>query len=466
MELKPYELLDTTLMIWRQSETMLKYPFLAYLGFRYVARPIFNREETEKNSINRFALLQAGWGLSPPEELRAIRYSLQAQLESVGGATEAAKQKAPVVWFDWTAPSVLIKAFGVESICTSMFSKIPNFLGSDCTIEHLEAAENEGVSSDMCSMTRLPIGAYILNQLPEPFAFISTGHPCDSGRSSNQILNYLCGRDVPVFATDSPYATGEAGVDQYTRDLWDMVRFLEKHLGKKMDWDRLKELVEEVNQFNHYLKETAEMHRNVPSPGLGFVSLIYTWPLRLFAPGSPEGTQYAKALYDISRERIGKKSRKQAKKEKIRVIITGPPVIFTDFYRWMEKEFGAYVVADYLVQTVNPEIDTSSEEAMIRGIAQDNMLLGMARQSHGPVELIAEDLESIIDAYAADCIISYGNIACKHKNGVPKIFKDICNKSGLPSLLMKTDLFDKRVNSEEEIKRQIRDFFIDNGLVK
>ncbi len=99
------------------------------------------------------------------------------------------------------------------------------------------------------------------------------------------------------------------------------------------------------------------------------------------------------------------------------------------------------------------------------GGALDNMLLGMARQSHGPVELIADDLEGIIDAYSADCIISYGNIACKHKNGVPKIFKDICNKSGLPSLLMKTDLFDKRINSEEEIKQQISDFFIDSGLV-
>jgi benzoyl-CoA reductase/2-hydroxyglutaryl-CoA dehydratase subunit BcrC/BadD/HgdB len=465
MPLKPYELLDTTLLIWKQSQTILKYPFLAYLGFRYIARPLFGGEETEKNKVNRFALLQAGGGLSPPEELRAMRHSLQAQIASVGGATEAAKQNEPVVWFDWTAPSVLIKAFGVESICTSMFSKIPNFMGSDCTTDHLEAAENEGVSPDMCSMTRLPIGAYILNQLPEPHAFISTGHPCDSGRSSNQILNYLCGKDVPVFASDSPYDRGESGIAQYTRDVWEMVKFLEKHLGRPMDWDRLKALVDEMNLFNHYLKETAEMHRNVPSPGLGFASLTYTWPLRLFAPGAPEGTKYAKALYDISRDRIGKKSQKRAKKEKIRVIITGPPVIFTDFYRWMEKEFGAYVVADYLVQTVNPEIDTSSEEAMIRGIALDNMLLGMARQSHGPVELIADDLEGIIDAYSADCIISYGNIACKHKNGVPKIFKDICNKSGLPSLLMKTDLFDKRINSEEEIKQQISDFFIDSGLV-
>jgi len=50
MELKPYELLDNTILIWRQSQTLLKYPFLAYLGFRYIARPIFNRPETEKKN--------------------------------------------------------------------------------------------------------------------------------------------------------------------------------------------------------------------------------------------------------------------------------------------------------------------------------------------------------------------------------------------------------------------------------
>ncbi len=472
MELKQYQVLDTVLAGWKMGCKFQKHPYLYYFLLRYFAHPLQFEKQVKWNGkfgiylSPRFALLTAGGGLSSPEELKSSGHALKAMIESVSGALNAARNNKPVIWFDYTVPSVLIKAFEVESICTSMFAKIVNILEPYGTKVHLEAAENEGITSDMCSMTRIPIGAYILKQLPEPFALISTGHPCDSGRSSNQILDYISGKNVPVFSADTSYERDAHAIDNYTQSIWGMVRFLEKLLNKKMNWDKLRSLVEELNRFNHYLREVTELHRSVPSPGLGWISLEAIWPLRLFGVGSPHASEFAKELYQISKDRVTKKKGKQAKKEKIRVIITGPPVYFTDFYRWMEKEFGAYVVADYLVQTVHPEIDTSSEEAIIRGIAIDNINLGMTRQSHGPVELIIDDLEGIIDAYSADCIISFGNVACKHKNGVPEIFRAVCRKSGLPHLLMATDLFDERENSEEEIKKQISEFFKNSGLTK
>ena len=80
------------------------------------------------------------------------------------------------------------------------------------------------------------------------------------------------------------------------------------------------------------------------------------------------------------------------------------------------------------------------------------------------VEFIIEDIENLIDEYSPDCLIFCGNIHCKHKKSVPKIIKDTCKTSGVPTLNMSLDLFDPRVNSEETIKKQIKDFFINNGL--
>ena len=461
MEAVSYDYLDNVVNIWRFGRKLTKHPYLAYFNIKYFAPPMiklnfFNRAEL------KFAFESIGQGLLSPQELKAMYYCLDALVESVGGVLAAARNNEPVVWFDYTVPSIILNAFGVASICTSMVSKTPNYLGADCLIEHFEAAENAGVSSEICSMTRLPLGAVLMNQMPKPVALLTTAQPCDSGRTVSQMLDYLA--DAPSFVIDSIYDKDEESIGHYSADIMAMIEFLEKILGRKLDWDKLKTHVEELNLFNYYLREVSQMHRAIPSPGLGFIFLESSWPLRLFASGYPSATKFGKTIYDIGKQRITKDLHKRKKEEKIRVMISGAPMYFMDIYLWMQKEFHAYVVADYLVQTANPEIDTSTRESMIRGLTIDNLHLGMLRQSHGPVEFIIEDIENLIDEYSPDCLIFCGNIHCKHKKSVPKIINDTCKKTGVPTLNMSLDLFDPRANSEDTIKKQIKDFFINNGL--
>ncbi len=463
LEKKQGEYLQYTVNLWDAARKVTGKPYKAYFILRYLSYYLLKFNLVDKN-VYKFAFESIGGGMLSVKELKALHFCLDAIVESVGGALTAATKNKPVVWFDYTVPSIILNAFGVNSICTSMMSKSPNFVGLDCLYEHFEAAENAGINSSVCSMTRLPLGAALLNELPKPAALVSTAQPCDSGRTVSQILDYVA--DAPSFTLDSTYGKDEESITHYSNNLLEMIAFLEKVLNKKMDWDRLKNLVKELNQFNYYLKEVTEMHRSIPSPGLGFIFLEASWPLRLYASGYKSSTLYAKTVYDLGKERITKQKAKRSKKEKIRVMLSGAPTYFMDMYKWMQKEFGAYVVADYLVQTQNPEIDISSKESMIRGIAIDNLHLGMLRQSHGPVEFIIDDIEGIIDEYSPDCIIFCGNIHCKHKKSVPKIIKDSCKKSGIPTLNMSLDLFDPRVNTEEDIKSQIKEFFINNRLVK
>lgn len=461
MEAVSYDYLDNVVNVWNLGRKLTRHPYLAYLNIKYVAPPLiklnfFNRAEL------KFAFESIGQGLLSPQELKAMHYCLDALVESVGAALEAAAKNEPVVWYDYTVPSIILNAFGAAGICTSMVSKTPSYLGLDCLVDHFEAAENAGVSSEICSMTRLPLGAVLMNQMPKPAALLTTAQPCDSGRTVSQMLDYLA--DAPSFTIDSIYDKDEESIAHYSANLFDMIQFLQKVLNRKLDWDRLKMFVDELNMFNYYLREVSQMHRAIPSPGLGFIFLESSWPLRLFAAGYPSATKFGETIYEIGKRRITKDVEKRKKKEKIRVMISGAPTYFMDIYQWMQKEFDAYVVADYLVQTANPEIDTSTRESLIRGIAIDNLHLGMLRQSHGPVEFIIEDIENLIDEYSPDCLIFCGNIHCKHKKSVPKIIKDTCRTSGVPTLNMSLDLFDPRVNSEEAIKKQIKDFFINNGL--
>lgn len=462
MKLKPLGILRFSVNVWELLYKLLKFPNVVYLILRYIFYPQMFDKETRYNKYFRYGFMHIGSGLATPAELKTNRHLLRAILDSTGAAYRATLENKPVVLVDWPAPAEIVRAFGIDSMPPAIFMVIANNKTTDCASYHLETVENEGIASDLCSMNRIYLGAYYLDQLPSsPVALITTAHPCDSNVVANQILSYKM--DIPAFNMDTVYGKSEEALDNYEQNAWKLIEFLEKILKKKIDWDKLKYFAENLNQTNHYLNELTLMHRAIPAPGLIF-PLVRAWTIKLIHPGSPALTMHAKSLYDLARKRLRKHSKRLAKHEKIRVITWDMAVVHAELYIWMKDEFGAVVVTDYVGSTDSPMIDTSTKKSIVRGIARDKLYLGMVRQAHGTVVQVTEGLEKIIDEYEADCIIFNGHIGCKHNLAVQKIVKDTAKKSGLPVLYMAVDIFDKRPVPEKEIKRQIREFFISNGL--
>ncbi len=462
MKAKQYEILELTLKNWKMTFKMLQHPYLAYFFLRFALHPILFKKETKLNQLKRYGLLNLGGGLLTPKELKAAQYGLKPMMESIEGALYAAKNNKPVIWFDWAAPTAIMRAFDVEMIVPSIFNMLANYLGTDGSAYYAEAAEKEGISPDMCSGNKIAIGAYFLNQLPKPSAVVGAAHPCDSGRSQNQLFGYF--EDAPSFMVDTIYGRDEEAIEKNTQSTWALIRFLEKTMEKEIDWDKLKNIALEMNRFNHFFNEIMEMHRIIPSPRL-LIAVPRIFKMRQNVVGSPDATKMMEELYNIAKKRVAKNNNNMAKKENIRVIMVMPPMAFTELYMWMEKEFGAVVVSDYIGGSGYPEIDTSTEESIVRGITLENLHLGMTRQTHGPIEFTTEELERILEDYSGDCLIYNSHIACKQNLAADKIIKDICKKSKLPVLFLEVDIFDKRIATEEYIKRQIKDFFITNNLI-
>ncbi len=462
MRMKQYELLEITLKNWKMTNKMLQHPYIAYFFLRLVLHPLLFKKETKQNKLKRYGLLNLGGGLLSPKELKAAQYGLKPMMESIEGALKAAKDDKPVVWFDWAAPTAIIRAFDVEMIVPSIFNVLANYLGSDGSALYAEAAEKEGISQDMCSGNKIAMGAYFSNQLPKPLAIVGAAHPCDSGRSQNQLLGYI--EDAPSFMVDTIYGRDQESIEKNTQSTWALIRFLEKTTEKKLDWDKLKNISLEMNLFNHFFNEIMEMHRIIPSPRL-LITTTRIFKIRQNVVGSPDATKMMEELYNIAKKRLHQNHKKKVKKENIRVIMVMPPMAFTELYMWMEKEFGAVVVSDYIGGSGYPEIDTSTEESIVKGITLENLHLGMTRQTHGPIEFTTEELDRILDEYSGDCLIYNSHIACKQNLAADKIIKDICKKSGLPVLFLEVDIFDKRVASEEKIKKQIKEFFVNNHLI-
>jgi len=459
-KLKPYKLLKFN--INRRLNLlyyMLIFPRLCYV-LLFLARPFFEKKQNFFNRTWRYGILTFGGGLTQPKEMQAMRYGAKALRNSMKEALEAEKKGKPLVWVEWILNAEILEAFEAASFNTETLNLFGNTFGEEYPPMLIKEAEDYGIPIENCSAVKLSVGSYLLKQIPQPDLIIGASHPCDSSISVYQCLEYLTG--APSFTFDTPYWKDDDSYAYFEQNMWDCISFLEGHLGRKIDWNKLKEVLERANDVNYYLREICDMNRAIPCPGT-MITLLFSWVIKEVAVRSPEAVTMAKGLYEATKKRFDK-GKGVIKHEKVRIIKWFPPIgFFTYLYKWLENEFDAVVVADFIGHISTFHMDTSTPETMVRDLAKTQMHLGMGRQCHGPVEFLTLELEKLIEEYSADCIFFMGHNGCKHGWAVMKIIKDMLKKKGLPVLYLNLDIMDNRHTSEQELRDQITDFFREHG---
>lgn len=447
----------------KKSERMvssLQYPRLVHAFFKYLVSPIAFDRDTRFNRGLRFGFLRTGGGTWPVADLKAFRHYYEALQQNLEALLVAAQRDEPLVWTEWALTREILDGFGVPSVSPDLIVAMTYSISSEAAVAYLEKAEHYGIATEDCSSQKGGIGAFLSGDLPRPAAIIAASHPCDSGVSLYQVMEYLTG--APVWMLDTPYYRNADSLRYYANQLRELIAFLEQRLERPFDWARFKRSVVEFNTFNSYLYEIGQMGRAVPCP-YSVEGLRAAWALRSLATGCPAATEFARQLYRNAKQRLDE-GRGVIDKERIRVLWWDVPVTFTEIAPWMAREFGAVCLTDFISLNPHFHIDTSSENTMIDGLALAHMYHGMRRQCHGPAEYVTDELQALIDEFSPDCLIFARHSGCKHLRAMDKIIADTCERSGLPTLFLSVDIFDPRDASENEIKESIARFFHSNGL--
>jgi len=141
------------------------------------------------------------------------------------------------------------------------------------------------------------------------------------------------------------------------------------------------------------------------------------------------------------------------------------PVWFNELTPWLEEEWGANVIQSMLTYCPYTLIDTSSDEAIWKGLAKRNLLdTPMIRQARGTVEGFIYDLRRIVKDFAIDCVIWPGHMGHKDSAASISVMRDTCREIGVPFLHIGLDQFDRRYTPVEEVKNRIAGFFTAMGL--
>ncbi len=391
-------------------------------------------------------------------DLKLNESIVQAMMENNRKLLKACEEGTPIIAsYHAFAPEVLV----AMDIPWYAIAATPVTTPAHILEEQVKECDNLGVSPDLCTAIRLSIYNIVNDLFPIPNALVAMINPCDGTGMLHQVLTARKDwRSVPTFAPDMPYMNDERAMNYYVREFREMIAFLEKHTGKKLDIDRLREVVKESNRQYQLWAEYNELRRATPCPhGYSFGAQIWIMVTMLW-PGDPRCTAWLEGLI-VQTEQLVRDGKGAIPDEKIRVFWYDlRPFWMHEFGSWMEDEWGAVVIMDMIVYNPYTLIDTSTEETMFRDLAKRSLCDAlMVRQEQGPSENLVTDITRIVKDYKADCVIWPAHMGHKAMAGTIGIGREVCRELRVPLLQLGIDIFDPRYTTADEVKNMISSFF-------
>ncbi len=372
----------------------------------------------------------------------------------LGGVLDAVEKGRPIAYHPFTTFSEIMVALDVQPICCEAWDIVGLQVDPDHAIKSIDAAHEAGIPPELCSFDKAIIGSVIRGTMPPPSMIAQSGMPCQNAYITYQAVASLTG--APLYVCDTPYDTDEEGaLEHWVNQYKGMISFLEEYSGKKMDYDRLREVVEESNRCVEYWLEATELLKLKPVPHSGPLSQGTLSGMMGF--GTPEGTAAIKALLDELKDKVAK-GETAIPDEKARVIWFHFQVFWDNALMSFMNEMGAvvpYVLFDDF--RVEP-VDTSTPEKMIRGMAWRALQAPMGKLGRGAFDAFIDDLLYAVDEWKGDCVILGAHPGCKWVTGAYGLIRDACRERGIPLLLYDVDLVDRRITSAEESRTRIEQF--------
>ncbi len=351
------------------------------------------------------------------------------------------------------------------------------------TADYLDYCCEVGFTETGCSAQRGALGAYLAG-LGEEIDMVVCDTPgvCDTNAMAYAFAAAYLGK--PFYQLDYPPTLVEDRSSVYHRqDYKGLIEFLEHQTGKRLDIDRLREILLEYEKQDELIGELEDMQRMIPSPMPSIYNLII-YAGRYFFAGMPQLTRVLEAMTEECRRRAGQGlSGMRFSEEKIRALfcyIDHFTVDF-DFWNWLEEngvaQVGTLLKAFFIPQTpaikegwqeAGYSIRTDTMDHMIDSLAQINARMPMVNCIRGPyynphmwLEMTLQTAKTV----KPDCIIYSGTPGCRNTWGMVRPYMHDLEKHGYPTHIMNSDAFDFRVESWRTTVDRLEEFFKVRGLM-
>ena len=367
---------------------------------------------------------------------------------------DAQKEGNPVVAYGGFVPPEIFYALDIVPMQMESVSN-----GTVATLkihdEVLALSQDIGQWFNTCSSRRIEAAMLAQGWIPRPYAIVWGNNSCDPNAKAGYLIENLYG--VPGFFLDRPYNVNEKDRKYYAEELGELVQFLERLTGNKMDWSRFRQVVENAWKMAQLHREICDLQGASPCPmsnrqGSQVVAIGSMYS------GTEDGVNYLQRVRDELQACV-KNGVGFAHQEKHRLIgLFHAPTYVLKIMDWMEREQGAVIVAEpFSSHWGDWQVETND---LLGSLAAKCFALPNSRQLHGPAYQAAIP-DAVGDAlrYKANGAIYWANVTCPQCLSMIRLLTDaLQEKAGIPTLVLHMDTMDPSSASHEEIKAKIEDF--------
>jgi benzoyl-CoA reductase subunit B len=342
--------------------------------------------------------------------------------------------------------------------------------------ELLNEAEDYGYSPDICGYvkadvaTQLRGGVLPMGRIPKPSIAIAT-NACNTYIKWAEIWERMY--DIPVFTLDVPGGRSDGpppppGSREFQNDrdyvaaqLHELIPLLERVSGVRFDIDRLRENLAHANSMNRDWSRVLSLNRSRPAPfnalSDGTIYLGVANALRGTAQGAAYFAELVEEMEYKSEAGIGTLT-----DEKYRLLFVGVPCypIFRRFTELFTDLGGSFVHSTYLWFAsggANAGYECALDDP-IRGLA-DGLLVGL-RDAMASMFFNTTPLLDMAHHYQADGVVFHPIKSCRTvSTGLADSRRALMQREDIPCLFIESDMMDRRVVSEAQLKNRIDAFF-------
>ncbi|MFV2039498.1 MAG: 2-hydroxyacyl-CoA dehydratase subunit D [Acidimicrobiales bacterium] len=342
--------------------------------------------------------------------------------------------------------------------------------------EYLEEAEDYGYSPDICGYVKADVavqlrgGKHPMGDLPKPTIAVLT-NACNTYIKWAEIWERMYG--TPIFTIDIPgtrQAGGQtwAGNADFEADrkyvevqLRELITLCEQVTGKSFDIDKFRDVLGHANTMTRCWSRTLELNAATPSLFNALTDgTIYLGVANAFR-GTEEGARYFERLVE-EMEYKAANGIGQTIEEKYRLLFVGVPCypIFRRFNELFTEWGGTFVNSTYLwfasggtnrgfQYDLNDPLASLAEGVLIS-----------VRDAMDSMFYQDQVLRDMITEFSIDGVIYHPIKSCRTvSTGLADGRRHLTEQTGISSLFIESDMMDRRVVSEAQMKNRIDAFF-------
>ena len=342
--------------------------------------------------------------------------------------------------------------------------------------EYLEEAEDYGYSPDVCGYvkadvaTQLRGGEHPMGQIPPPAISVLT-NACNTYIKWAEIWERFY--DTPTFTIDVP-GTRQAGGQTWSGDsdfeadrkyvevqIRELIKVCEAVTGKKFDIDKFREILTHANTMSRSWKRILELNQATPSVFSALTDGTIFLGVANGFRGTEVGARYFERLVEEMEYKVAN-GIGTALEEKYRLLFVGVPCypIFRRFNELFTDWGGTFVNSTYLWFAsggTNRGFEYDLKDP-IASLAEG--VLVSVRDAMDAMFYQNEALEEMIDEFSVDGVIYHPIKSCRTvSTGLADGRRYLTKDRDIATLFLESDMMDRRVVSEAQMKNRIDAFF-------